>query len=519
MLLPPVFLLWVFSAPVYHAPVRKGVELYDPEDHAATRRRIEQGTIREFERAFPVSYGGVRIEVLKPRMDGKDHVTIEEQKKALMLNRNPARRLKADLRLYDEETGKLLDKRDNFTLMRVPFYTDRGVFQHNGNEYTGITQVRMIPGAYTRRRNTGDLETQFNVRSGTGKVFRVGMRPDTGQFRLKVAGSDLHLYSILRDLGVPDSDLEGDWGAGVLEANRTKYDSQALDKAWRKLVPAYIRKEDASQVEKASQVREALVKAQVAETALSKTLAGYWPEEVLDDLEKSSMLRRIVSKAAGAATAAKSYGYDVREQGDEDDEGDKYRSVGIGGLRASTRKILAVNRGQDVTDERNSPAFLKVFPIDKLLSERVRLDEGRIRRKILRRLASRKNLDAFPVRAFDDYHLQFITKNPLTTALEETNPLHLVDQHRRMTQMGPGGIGSSNAITPEMQNIQAAEFGFLSPLAGPESEMAGVDTRLAWGARFGSDGRIYQRFRNRRTGKIEWMSPEELYDKTVKIPD
>ena len=51
------------------------------------------------------------------------------------------------------------------------------------------------------------------------------------------------------------------------------------------------------------------------------------------------------------------------------------------------------------------------------------------------------------------------------------------------------------------------------------SEKAGIDVRLAHGARVGSDGRIYQLMLNRRTGKKEWVSPSDLRGKTLKLPD
>ena len=51
------------------------------------------------------------------------------------------------------------------------------------------------------------------------------------------------------------------------------------------------------------------------------------------------------------------------------------------------------------------------------------------------------------------------------------------------------------------------------------SEKIGIDTRMAWGSKIGSDGKPYQKFFNRRTGKYQWMSPEDLDGLTVKLPD
>ena len=97
--------------------------------------------------------------------------------------------------------------------------------------------------------------------------------------------------------------------------------------------------------------------------------------------------------------------------------------------------------------------------------------------------------------------------------------MQLIESARRITQMGPGGIASDESITPEMQAVHASSFGFIDNLSGPESSRAGIDTRLTWGTKFGSDGRLYQLFRNRRTGKLEYRSPADLDGKVVKLPE
>jgi hypothetical protein len=51
------------------------------------------------------------------------------------------------------------------------------------------------------------------------------------------------------------------------------------------------------------------------------------------------------------------------------------------------------------------------------------------------------------------------------------------------------------------------------------SGLIGLDTRLCRGVKIGSDRRLYQRFRNSHTGKIHWMSPEDLVGAVVKLPD
>lgn len=483
-------------------------DMWDPKDHAAMRGMIERGVLEEINRVFPADYGGVRLLVEDARLGGPDRFSLKKQREALMKKEYLHRPLKATLVLQDSATGEELDRRENTTLMKVPYYTDRGTFVHNGNSYTGIMQYRMMPGAYTRVQNNGVLENQFNTRVGTGRQFRVALDPEKAQFRFKVRGSDLHLYSILKDLGISDEDMREAWGDDILRMNAAKYDSRAIGKAFGKLVPDFARPEHSND---ADGVREALNRAQVAKQPVSRTLKAYWAE-----LQHSKKAGDFHARFI-APLFKKSY--DVRDQGVFDDEGDEYMPVGPEGLLAATRKLLAVNRGADVPDNRHMPAFAKVFTQDKLLRERIRLDEGRRRRIMMRRLARRRNLQGFMPGQLDGYLEEFITKNPLTTPGEETNPISTLSQNHRMTQMGPGGVGSSDAITSGMQSIQASEFGFISPIEGPESETAGVDVRLSHGVMVGRDGRLKRKMRNLRTGREEWVSPQSLWGKTVALPD
>ena len=496
-------------------------ELWDPLDHKTMRRRIEEGTIQEWERALPIEYGGVRLQANNIHLEGKEHQSLKDQKKAWMERRELGRPLKADLELFDAESGEKLDERPGVTLMRVPFYTNRGTFVYNGNNYPSASQSRMIPGSYTRRQSNDQLETQFNVRAGTGKVFRVALEPDTGQFRMRIGGSNSHLYSLLKALGTTDEELERAWGPELLEINRKKTDPKVLDRAYKKFVPEYARTA-VDDAEKAQLIRDALDKAQVAKSVISRTLAGYWKsKQASSDTEFRQMFGSVWNRMRKQSAAKpKVNPFDLREMlGDQDDEGDEYQPVGVDGVLAATRKLLAVNRGLDETDERNSLAYSKIYTMDKLMRERIRLDEGRLRRNMMRMIANRRDLSAFHHRVFDPYYKEIITKNPLTSPVEETNPFQLIAQQRRVTQMGPGGIGSSDAITPEMQAAQPSEFGFYSPFESPESEKAGVDVRITSTARIGPDGRLRQQFRDMKTGQVSWMSPVDLLNKRVKIPD
>lgn len=204
----------------------------------------------------------------------------------------------------------------------------------------------------------------------------------------------------------------------------------------------------------------------------------------------------------------------VAQDADED-----YVPVGLGGLVAAGKKLLAVNRKLIPEDDRDSFENKTFLTTDKLMRERIRMDSGKLRLNTLRRISKAGNLKSLSVGHFDDWTRGMIVGHQLSSPLEEINPMHLIEQARRVTSMGPGGIGSSDAITTKAQAVHASQFGYVSPIEGPESEMAGIDKRLANGVHFGSDGNLYQQMRNAKTGKIEWVSHVQAASSRIKIPD
>ncbi|NDB66334.1 MAG: hypothetical protein EB165_07790 [Euryarchaeota archaeon] len=202
-----------------------------------------------------------------------------------------------------------------------------------------------------------------------------------------------------------------------------------------------------------------------------------------------------------------------------DDEDDDDIDGGLDTIMAASEKVLAVNRGLTDPDERDSLRFRRIHTMDKLLGERIALDADKILRNTMRRVARQGNLKSIVPGHFNGYSEGLVVGNPLSLPLEEINPLHLLEQARRVTQMGPGGLPSSSSITEDAQNLHPSEFFFLSAIEGPESERIGVDTRTAWGTKIGSDGKLYQRFKNKRTNQYEWLSPQDLEGKVVGLPD
>lgn len=237
------------------------------------------------------------------------------------------------------------------------------------------------------------------------------------------------------------------------------------------------------------------------------------------DIEKLAQEIGRPKEASVTPVAAKEYeNDDVVPDFELDDDGEEYQPVGVNGLLASTEKQLAVNRGLAEPDERDSMQFQKVLRPAALFRERVKMDSGKLARTAMYRAAKTKNLKGLTPGYFDGYINSVLIGNPLTAPLEEINMMQLVTNARRITRMGPGGLPSSDSITEEAQAIHPSQFGYLSTVEGPESERAGIDVRVAMGVKLGSNGRLYQKVLNKRTGKMQWVSPSDLVGRVVKLP-
>lgn len=195
----------------------------------------------------------------------------------------------------------------------------------------------------------------------------------------------------------------------------------------------------------------------------------------------------------------------------DDDEHEKYAPVGLDGLLAATEKLLAVNRGLAEPDDRDSLPNDRIYTTDRLLAERVKLDHGRTLRSMMGRLSRMKNLAPMGADAFGEYSVGYITSNPLVPALEEINLMHNLEQQRRITKMGPGGIGDPNAITEDMNAVSASQFGFIDPIAGPESidRATFVFSREGWipAPEVTADHELACRI----DGRLEFRRPEKVH--------
>ena len=447
--------------------VPAGVKLRSFIDAPATRTAIMDNVLEAVKNRFPIEDDDVRLELRDVKYEGPTSYTLEQQKSALLGNRRLGCSLAGTWRLTDKKTGQVLDERRDGVL-RVPYYTDRGTIINNGNEYTVISQARLSPGVYVRRKQNGELESQFNVANGLG--FRIGLNRETGALNMSVGQGHVPLYPVLRALGVSNEDIQKSWGREVAAVNVSQLEPRALDKVYARYAG---RKADMnlSPVEKAKFVTEAL------------SGSGLDPNVVVRTLGMENV-------------------------------------TGVTGpvLLRAAQKLLNINRGAEDPDERDNPRFSKFYGIEDMMRERIDKDAGRLTKSILFRVKRDKSLARVGRNALAPYLDTFLSGSGLAMPGEEANPLSILTQQSRITRLGEGGISSPDLVTPEARNVQGDYLGYVDFISGPESFGIGIDVRAALGTMKGSDNRLYNKMVDLRTGRTRYVALDDAASHTVAFP-
>lgn len=400
-------------------------------DGRATRKAILD-TVREaVAKRFPIENDNYRIELADVKYEGPTNYTLAQQKQAILSDRKLGCNLFGTWRLVDKKSGKVLDeKRDS--VMRVPYYTNRGTIINNGSEYTVINQARLSPGVYTRRKQNGDLETQFNVANGKG--FRLELDRATGKVGMRMGQANIPLYSVLKSMGVSDKELAKAWGNDVALANADSDNPSAVDRLYSRL-------------------------------------AGFNEDPLATRQSKEAYIRSELSRfGLDPSTVVRTLGLE------------NVRGVTPEVLLRASQKLINVNRGVEEPDNRDNPRFSKFYGVEHMLGERIDKDSAKLLKPLLFRVGRDKSLARVGRNALGGYIDGFLSTSGLAQPGEEANPMSILTQQSRITRTGEGGISSPDLITPEARGVQGDYLGFVDFIAGPECMPRGCEvfTRNGW---------------------------------------
>ena len=437
------------------------------DDAPATRGLIYQNVLHAAKNIEPLTNQRHTLALTDVDFNDPEEYSIADQKHAILSGKTLTRRLKGTWTLSDNVTGKVLDQKAQ-TIARVPFLTNRGTFVHRGNEYVLINQMRLKPGIFTRQKDNGEIEAHVNVMPGKGVGHRQYLDPAKGVFYMKMGQARLPLLPLLRAMGATDARLKEAWGDQLLAANY-KHDD-----------PSVVKKLIAKLVDKAGQALD-------------------------EGGQQQALIKAIESMELDPEVTRRTLGQPISH-------------LNLDAILATSKKLLGVSRGEQTVDDRDAMAYQKVYGPEDIIAERLSKDAGGLRRQLLWKSSFRGNLSGVLPGALDKQLESALLTSGLGQSAEEINPAEILDKVTRITRLGEGGIPSLDSIPDEARSVQPSHLNFLDPLRTPESFRAGVDVFIASSARKGDDGRMYAPFRDTRTDKIVYKSPEDVDEMTVTFP-
>jgi len=412
--------------------------------------------------SFPIEDDNFRLEVADLKYEGDDNIDPKLEKEFVVSGYTLAKPLRGVIRLIDKKTGKVVSEAKK-RLAAVPYLTNRGTFIINGVEYGLINQARLRPGVYTRLAITGEYEALVNVAGGYG--HRYVLDPKTGVFYVTRGQARIPLLPLLEALGVPSDTLIRYWGREIYTINKQNTDSRVMERLYTTFAG----------------------KSPDAGTDIAKELQKIFSEFKFDPSVTRITLGKEVSQFTPEVPLL------------------------------ATAKLLAAAQGRGTTDDINHTAFLRVYGPEEYFASAVKKGLARLRKRYLSARAKR-DVNAIDSGIFDENLVEAVHGSGLGTALEEVNPLEILDNRYRVTRLGEGGIGDINAVAESIRYLHPSHLGYIDPVFTPEGENVGVDNRFTFYTKRDDNGNVYTPFIDAKTKKQVYLRPIDIFNKVVTFP-
>lgn len=161
---------------------------------------------------------------------------------------------------------------------------------------------------------------------------------------------------------------------------------------------------------------------------------------------------------------------------------------------ASIKYLITLQNGQGRVDDIDSLSNRRVRRVGELVATSAfRVGLLRLERSIREKMSLAKaDVEVTPSTLVNPRPViasvsDFFRRNRLSTILDQTNPLAELDNLRRLSVMGPGGVTRERASF-SMRDINSSQYGRICPVRSPEGPNIGLVTYLALYARVNQFG-------------------------------
>ena len=431
-------------------------------------KRLSQKLAESIEQQFPIKGNLKTLKIKNVNVDIK-YADMKEIKDAILNGKSIFNNVKADAELIDNKTGKVIDRKRNMLIAKVPQFTQRGTFMVDGNSYVIPNQQRLKAGAYLVQRKNGEIVTIFNTKGN--RQLKLTFDPTKGLFHFNIGNSNIPASSILHGMGVTQEDLAKVVGDKIAAENMKSISLEHINKFINK---SY----------------------ELPKSEESKT-----PEEKLKYIFSSMKVDP-----------------DVMER----NIGVKSSDLDKTAILASMKKILSAYKDPDAEiDQKNNLANKKIYTVLQSYPEQFeklfKKNEFKIKQK-LNNPKVKTLSDTFSNSDITNSTKMFLTTGKLSSMPEEYNPVQIHMATKFVTPLGEGGIGSDLALTADDKSIHHSQLGFIDPVVSPEGSNTGVVLATSKDAYVDDSGEPATKVINLKTKKEEIVPIKKLWDSKVAYP-
>lgn len=399
--------------------------------------------------------------------------------------------------LTNKKTGKKVSQK--VFLGDIPQMTQEGTFVINGIDRAVVNQIIRAPGVY--------FSGAIDAASGR-MLYKAEVRPNRGSWlEFEIGKNDVIAARIDRRRKIPATTL-----LRAMSIERDEQITQHFKDVDKDESHAYISAtilKDPSR-DKSGALLEIYRRLRPGEPAVPENAENLFRNLFLDS-------RRYDLGPVGRYKINKKLGLNIENKPET-------RVLQLEDVVSTIRYLIGLQNGQGRVDDIDHLANRRVRRVGELvLFSAFRVGLLRLERAVKEKMSLTSTeedvrpaflVNARPVIASLN---EFFRSNQLSTILDQTNPLSEVDNLRRLSVMGPGGITRERASF-SIRDINSSQYGRIDPVRSPEGPNIGLVTYLALYARVNEYGFLETPYRKVERVKEGNKTRIRVSDEVVYLP-
>ena len=523
---------------------------------------LKEGIKEVFDDIFPVESfsGSLSLEFGDYYFDEPKY-SVKESRERKTTYASP---LKVKARLFINETGEV--KEQEVYLGDMPLMTDTGSFIINGAERVINSQLVMGPSCYYKneidKSGRNIISSEVRPNKGTWLEYELDAR---GILYVRIDRTrKVTVTTLLRALGLSSNEEilelfgQDEYLINTLEKDSTKNTDEALIEIYEKLRPGEPATLDSAKNQlivrffdkfrydlgkvgrykfnKKLNVLDRLVNNKIAQdikigkevivkkgTVITKDILetikpyfkdGYGVKEVTinEELDTYNKIQEVLVYANDDS------GKIIKVIGN--DQTIDTKRLTISDVYASLSYYICLLYGVGKYDEIDHLGNRRVRQVGELIQNQFRIGVARMERQIRDKMSTQE-IDAVTpkslinIRPITAALKEFFGSSQLSKFMDQINPLSELNDKRRLSALGPGGLSRDRAGM-EVRDVNPSHYGRICPIETPEGQNIGLITSLASYARINEYGFImtpYRKVENCRiTDEIVYMTADEEED-------